>query len=255
MNFDSRWEPMLPEAYELNYHFEETHWWFLARREILLSAIQSLIETRRLPPPPLQILDYGCGTGSLTRSLAAFGDVTGVDLYPEAVAFCRKRGLENVRQIDSPQDLPDSTYDLVGCFDVLEHVEDDLALLRELGRILKPGGVWVLTVPALSCLWSGEDVVSQHKRRYTRRELRRKAMDAGLRIQRITYFNTLLFPAIFGIRFFDRWFRPRRSRCSDVYETREPFNAILRTCFASEKHLLKHFSLPIGVSLLLIAEK
>ncbi len=246
---------MRPEAYRLNYEWEETHWWFLARRDILLSMIHHLIERRRLPSPPLDILDYGCGTGALTRALELFGTVDGVDESEEAVSYCQQRGMKNVRFLPSPCNLPSGAYDLIGSFDVLEHAEDDSAVLRELNRSLRPAGTLLLTVPALRVLWSGEDVVSNHQRRYSRNEIIQQVESAGFNSIKCSYFNTFLFAPILAARLFNRWFRPATLQRSDVAPVHEPVNTLLRHIFSSERHLLKYMNLPIGVSLLLAAEK
>lgn len=244
---------MRSDAYQLNYLHEENHWWFLARREILLSVIATLIEQGQLPSPPMQILDYGCGTGGLTKALSVFGEVSGVDFSPEALDYCRKRHLNQVRSIQSPDELPSGQYDLLGSFDVLEHVEDDLGLLRHWRRAIKPEGLLFITVPAYRWLWSGEDTVSQHIRRYTYRELKTKAEAAGFDIVRLTYFNSLLFPAIAGVRLFNRFLRPHTLDRSDVAPASPPINTILCRVFAVERQILKKMNFPCGISLLLAA--
>lgn len=247
---------MQPEAYEINYQYEETHWWFVARREIIVSVLQASIPRETRPDTPrLSILDYGCGTGGLTQTLAPFGEITGVDESGQAIAFCHKRGMNNVQRIDSPRDLPSAAYDWVTSFDVLEHVEDDVGLLREFRRALKPGGRLLLTVPALSILWSGEDEVSRHLRRYTKRELIQKLRAGGFEVQKATYFNSLLFPGVLAVRLFNRWFRPSSWNESDIKPVSPFLNTLLCRIFALERHLLRRARLPIGVSLLAVGKK
>lgn len=244
---------MQPNAYELNYLHEHTHWWFLARREIILGRIESLIRRKQLASPPLRILDYGCGTGGLTEALGLFGQVTGVDDNPQALEYCRKRNLQDTRLIDTPNQLPDHVYDLIASFDVLEHVEEDVHLLRHLCRALKPNGTLILTVPAYHWLWSGEDTVSRHARRYTARELKRKCRESGFQVIECTYFNTLLFPAIAGIRLFNRFMRPHTMEMSDVAPASKSLNSLLCRLFGLERSLLRYTSLPFGVSIFLAA--
>jgi SAM-dependent methyltransferase len=169
---------------------ERTHWWFTARRDILLSVIE------RFVPAGGAILDVGCGTGYFIESASPRYEAWGVDPSPKAVALCRERGLEHVVQ--------GSAYDLgavngrrfngVLFLDVLEHLDDDARALKEAVRVLRPGGVVIATVPAFMWLWSGHDVVNHHKRRYRLRQIEALFREAGLAIERLTYFNFYLFP-------------------------------------------------------------
>ncbi|MEW6235289.1 MAG: class I SAM-dependent methyltransferase [Candidatus Omnitrophota bacterium] len=245
---------MQKEIYRLNYQLEETHWWFLGRRDIFFSSIRRLIHQEKLSPP-LHILDYGCGTGGITLALSAFGMVLGADESDDAIAFCRSRGLDNIQKVTSPRELPEAAFDLVCCLDALEHVEDDVLLLGELRRALRPRGILLITVPALPMLWGGEDVVSHHVRRYRRRELADKLTQAGFSTVRASYFNTLLLPAIFGKRLFNRFFRPSTLNRSDLYPVWPPLNAILYRIFSAERILMPYISYPLGASLLFIAQK
>ncbi len=246
---------MQPEAYRLNYQYEETHWWFLARREILVSMISDLQKRRLLAYDSPKLLDYGCGTGGLTQTLGMFGDVLGVDGNEEAISYCRKRGLQNIKQITSTNELQNETFDFVGSFDVLEHVHDDVGLIKEFYRILKPNGLLLLTVPAYQWLWGGEDEVSKHVRRYTKSELRRKMNAAGFETIKASYFNTILFPLIASVRLWNRCFRPKTLSHSDVAETPKPINASLCRIFALESRLLRWVNFPFGVSLIVVGIK
>ncbi len=246
---------MKPEAYQINYEFEENHWWFLGRRKILCSVIQDVINKGHLQTKSIRILDYGCGTGGLTQTLDAFGSVTGVDESEEAIRYCRERGLENVEKIQSANDLPNLTFHLVCSFDVLEHFEDDTGLLTELYRTLQPGGILFLTVPAFQCLWSGEDEVSKHVRRYRKRELTQKVHETGFEIVKASYFNFSLFPMVFVIRTFNRMFRPSTLQRSDVTPAKEPLNTLLKNIFSFERFVLRYAGFPLGVSLLVVARK
>ncbi|MFB3789385.1 MAG: class I SAM-dependent methyltransferase [bacterium] len=246
---------MQPAAYALNYEHEESHWWFLARREIIVSVLNSLIkQDLQGETLILSILDYGCGTGGLTMALAPFGDVTGVDESEQAIALCHKRGMSNIQRIASPQELPSAAFDWITSFDVLEHVEDDVGLLREFRRVLKPGGRLLLTVPALAILWGGEDEVSHHIRRYTKGELLHKLHEADFEVLKSSYFNTLLFPVVLAVRLFNRWFRPSTGKESDIKPVSPLLNSPLCRVFALERHILRRAALPIGVSLLAVGQ-
>ena len=164
---------------------ERTHWWFTARREILLSV------TDRFVPAGGSILDVGCGTGYFIESVSGRYETWGVDPSPAAVAMCHERGLERVVE-GSAYDLAavnGRRFDAVTFLDVLEHLDDDATALREAFRVLRPGGVIIATVPAFMFLWSGHDVVNHHRRRYRLRQLESLFLGAGLGIERLTYFN------------------------------------------------------------------
>ena len=151
---------------------------------------------------PLDVLDFGCGTGSFLKYLDRFGTVSGVDSDPDAVAFCHERGRTEVRHVAPGAPLPfaDSSFDLVTTLDVIEHVADDIATLCELRRVLRPDGLALVAVPAFMFLWGDQDVISHHFRRYTARGLRSSLQIAGFRVTRTSYFNTWLFAPIAALR-------------------------------------------------------
>jgi SAM-dependent methyltransferase len=190
---------------------EEHHWWFRGRRAVL----EALLARAGVGPRP-RLLDAGCGTGGNLVAFGSLGPAVGVDPSPRAVAACRARGLTNVQQ-SSLESLPfqDAAFDLVLMTDVLEHIADDTAALRELHRVAAPGATLILTVPAYQWLWSPHDVEMHHQRRYTRpgllRRLRASAWDPRL----ATYFNSLLLPPIAAVRTVQR-IRPTGASASDV---------------------------------------
>ena len=143
---------MNPAEYEIMYRLEERHWYFRGKRRIVRRLLQP-----HLGPRPLMILDAGCGTGGILAELGELGIVTALDPVHEAAGFCAGRGVERLVQGSVVQlPFPDGTFDLVTSLDVIEHVEDDGAALEEMRRVLKPGGLLLLTVPAHMFLWSGD---------------------------------------------------------------------------------------------------
>ena len=204
----------------------------------------------------LHFLDAGCGTGLMLQELLPLGTAEGVDISDEALQFCRRRGLENVRNADL-LDLPFAAerFDVVTALDVLEHLDDDAGALREFGRVLKPGGRVFVFAPAHRWLWSLQDEVSHHKRRYIARTLRDAVSRAGLVIERLTYVSTLLLPVIFLGR---QWLKVRRRfREFDTENDLHPqwSNGILRSIFQLEIPILRRTDLPFGASLLCVARK
>jgi SAM-dependent methyltransferase len=244
------------EFYSLYYKLEDKHWWFIGRRHTFLKMLD-----KYLPEAPRgrqkRILDVGCGTGTFLKYLSRYGDPLGVDLDEKAIAFCQKRGVGPVQKIDSfPLPFEDNSFDLVTMLDVLEHIDDDQGTLRDIYRVLRPGGVLMVAVPAYRFLWGPQDEISHHKRRYIAPEIRRLLKQAGFRVLRLSYFNTLLFPIISLVRLL-RPYLPRTFQVqSDCNITRlGPINRILAGIFALEAPIVKHVSLPFGVSILGLASK
>lgn len=237
---------MKPVAYDLMAEFDEWYWWYRARREILCDVIG------RVAPPGSDIVDFGAGAGATAALLSERGyRVVAADVSEAALEACRMREL---RAVDlRKQQLQASCADCVLAGDVLEHVDDDLTLLMSLRRALRPSGVLVATVPAYEFLWSGEDYVSEHVRRYTRAGLKWQLRRAGFECVRCTYFNTLLLPAILAVTITKRLLFPREMYQSDVKPLRDWQNDALYRLFAFEKPLLRWLSLPAGASVLAVA--
>jgi SAM-dependent methyltransferase len=232
---------------------ERTHWWFQGRRQIVADVLR-----RRLPGSGRRgrrIVDVGCGTGEMLDMVREFGAVTGIDASPIAVRYCTERfgdGVD-VHLGRVPDDLPDGVA-VVTAFDVVEHLEDDEKALRGICERLAPGGVFVCTVPAFPFLWSGHDEVHHHYRRYTRRLLRQRLEEAGFVVERLTFFNTLLFPAAAAVRLLHR-FVPGTPPGSDASKAAGPLNRLLLQFFAAERFALRLIDLPFGVSLLAVCHR
>lgn len=236
-------------TYRIEAQLGEEHWWFQARRRIL----EHLLTALPLPASP-RIFDLGCGTGHNLIMLQELGEATGIDLSADALAYCRELGCRSTLQGDLTNlPLEDGVADLVVASDILEHLDADAKGASEIRRVLKDDGYALVTVPAFMWLWGTQDDVSHHKRRYTRAELRRVLEGAGLRIEKLTYYNFLLFPLIFGGRLAIKLSGKQIE--SENTLTRPWMNGILRAIFASEAHWLRFGGFPIGVSLIAIARK
>lgn len=234
-------------TYEIEARVGEEHWWFQARRGILQDVIQRL----GLPATP-RIYDLGCGTGHNLIMLQDLGEATGIDMSAEALAHCRALGCRSTVQGDLTKlPLPDASADLVVASDILEHLDDDLAGAREIARVVRPDGKVLVTVPAFRWLWGPQDDVSHHKRRYTRRELVALLERAGLELERATYFNFFLFPAIWGGRQLLRL--KRGETVSENTLTPGWSNGVLRAIFGAEAYWLRLGGFPVGVSILAVA--
>ncbi len=184
-------------VYRLMAQTQEAHWWFAGRRKILRAIIAQL----RLPACA-RILEIGCGTGGNLPMLTQFGTVCGVEIDDFALARAREVSNCEIQKGWLPDRIPfhGELFDLVCLLDVLEHVDDDEAALSAVAKRIKPGGLAVVTVPAYQWLYGSHDRLHHHYRRYSAGHLRRKAAVAGLRVLRLGYFNTLLFPLIAAVR-------------------------------------------------------
>lgn len=245
-------QEMQQHTYSIMYEVEEAHWWFVGRRRIISSFVEQII--RDLDTERPQILDIGCGTGANLELLAKFGEAEGVDVSPEALAFCRTRGLQSVRQGEA-EHLPyeDSSFDLVTGLDVVEHLDDDLAGLEEMRRVLRPGGRALIFVPAFMFLWGVQDDISNHRRRYTLGGLRQVVQQAGFEVERATYANITFFAPILLGRLLMRatGFRP----ASENNLTVGSLNRVLGSIFGAEAPVLRHLNLPFGVSIICVARR
>lgn len=229
---------------------EDRHWWFTARRQIFTDQIGRLGLPRNSA-----ILEAGCGSGGNLAMLSKFGDVRAFELDLDALKHAQRRGVGQVESGRLPDGIPfgDDAFDLVVLLDVLEHLPDDRNSLSALVERLKVGGYLFLSVPAIELLWSQHDVAHHHFRRYSKKEIVRLMKEAGLTIVEASYLNTLLFPFVVAGRLWERIRRPSKSLGLDV--PKPPINTILHETFAAERFLLRHTSLPIGVSLMVIGRK
>jgi len=242
---------MLREGYEVTATHEATHWWFRSRRDLFLRQVARAAAGLRRPDRRLRILDYGCGTGFNLEPLAAYGDVVGADVADLALGEFRKAAATPL--LDLRQDLAahHGRYDIVVALDVLEHCEDDVTGLGEMTRFLVPDGQLVLTVPAYDWLWSGEDVVSRHLRRYTRRRLVAACAAAELRVLYASYFNLSILPAMAATIWTRRLLDPATRERSNVKPTAPWLNEALYTITAAEARWVgdERLALPAGASL------
>lgn len=236
--------------YELQTHqAEDRHWWYRGRRRVLERVVSDL----RLPARA-RILDAGCGSGRNMVEFARHGEVTGIELSPTSLGLARERGAGEVVE-GSVLEMPfeAGAFELAASLDVIEHLEDDLQALRELRRVVAPGGSLLITVPAYQWLWSGHDEINHHHRRYTRRSLQSVGEQAGWQQVRTTYFNSLLLPAAIALRVLDRFNRKTTESSLDLWVPPAPVNWLLERPLAMEAALIgRGGRIPAGLSLLAV---
>jgi SAM-dependent methyltransferase len=231
---------------------EERQWWYAGMRAISFALLGDGPPTTGAGPP--RLLDSGCGTGGILRHLAARGRAVGVDLSPEAVRLARATGASVARAELLALPFQDATFDVVTSFDVIYHrwVEDDAAAIREIARVLRPGGLLLLRVPALKMLWGAHDEAVHSRHRYTRGEVRQLLGGQGFEVLRATYANSLLFPLLFARRTLDRL---TGRHGSDVGFLPAPLERAFLAALRLEARLVRRVSLPVGASVFALARK
>lgn len=235
------------DEYAKMRRLEDDYWWFVARRRLALSLLQQ----HDCQGP---ILDLGCGTGALMTRLDEFGDVLGLDYSGEALRFSSERGLSGLVQGDA-QHLPfaDATFSTVVSLDTIEHLADDHQAIREVARVLKPGGKFVMNVPAFQWLWGPHDVALMHYRRYTRPQVIDLLEQAGLQVVKSSYSVFLLFPVVVIRRLAERASRgPAEARLPAVSSIG---NKALVRLMDTEAALFRAAGLPWGSSVVAVAKK
>jgi SAM-dependent methyltransferase len=245
------------EQYDLMFAQEEQHWWYVGMRHISAAIL------RQDPPRvagregrPLDILDAGCGSGGMTRYLQRFGRVTGIDLSTDALRLARRRELPRLAR-SSVGALPflDGSFDVVTSFDVLYHlnVENDAAALADIHRILRPGGIALIRLPAFDWIRGAHDEVVLTRHRYTRDELSEKLEAAGFRLEHATYANFLLFPLAPAKRYFEH--RKLSHEDTDLWLPPAPVNRLLADLLSLEAVAARRLGLPWGLSVFAVGRR
>ncbi len=234
--------------YERMYELEDQYWWFVARRELALQFLAPVV------PPNALILDVGCGTGKGQESFGKLGSVFGVDFSQDALMFCHARGLERIARANA-EALPiqSAKFDIVVTLDTVEHIPDDYKAVSEISRILKPGGVILLNVPAYQWLWGPHDVALMHQRRYTRTQVRKLLESNGFSVERLSYHIFFLFPLVALSRFMSKFKKGEPdARLPSLPNWVESIFKIIQR---GEAALIARSNLPWGSSIVALARK
>ena len=245
---------MILEEYEVMYRVEDHHWWYLGMERITRSLLE-----RALPldgeARSLKILDAGCGTGAVMKYLARYGEVTGFDFSAEALKFSRRRGHSRLIQASVLQmPFAGDTFDVLVSFDVIcETGVEDQQALHEFTRVMKPGGIVLLRLPAYRWMRGRHDEAVHVAHRYTRSEVIAKLRAAGLSPLHTSYANSFLFP-IAAVKRWSERFLPQQQG-SDLTLSPGPVNGLLRSILSAELPLIESIGLPFGLTVAALARK
>jgi SAM-dependent methyltransferase len=226
---------------------EDTHWWFVGKRLLVEPLLRAAGAGRAL--------DVGCGTGGVLALLAQARSAVGADASADCLTHCRRRGLAPlVRATADHLPFRRASFALVTALDVIEHADDDVAVLREIRAALAPGGVLVVGVPAYPALWSDHDEVLGHRRRYTAPTLRAALTAAQFDVLRLTYTNAFVLPAAAVWRLGGRRVLNAGGGRTDFYVPPAKLNRLLIGLYRIEAWLTSRTRLPFGLSLLCLAQ-
>ncbi len=241
------------QEYELMYQVEDHHWWYRGMETITRALLDRWIHSQTS-----RILDAGCGTGAaMTTYLAEYGKVTGIDLYPQALEFCRKRNAPRLARA-SVLNLPfaPSSFELVTSFDVLYEraVASDITALTEIFRVLTPNGRLLLRLPAYDWLRGQHDKIVHTNRRYTKKLVKELLEKSGFTVEHLSHANTFLFPLAIIKRLSERIFPPTHFQ-SDLSLNPGVLNNFLKFVLASEAPFVSKASLSYGLSVIAVGKK
>ena len=243
----------MDDLLELTRQAEARHFWFHGFRRFVIPVLADVAAGRTA----LDLIDCGCGVGQNLALLAPYGRVVGFDLAGGGVAVARAAGHRVARADLTRIPFPADSFDVATCFDVLQCVPDDRDAVREIARIVRPGGRVLLTLAALDVLRGDHAEVWDEQRRYRRETARRLVESAGLRPERVAYMFASIFPLMLAVRIGQRLLRPVRGvqRDEDIRVPPAPVNAALTWMVQREAALARHVPMPIGSSLLVVARK
>jgi len=242
---------MNQKEYEKLYRFEHFYWWHVGRRDILKTFLERFLKSRKN-----QILEIGCGTGGNLEVLSQFGKVIGLDISEQALSFCKKRGFNNlVLGRAEKTNFSSESFNLVVALDVLEHIKEDEAALKEAWRILKKGGHFLATVPAYQFLWSEHDEALGHQRRYSISDFSKKLNKSGFDILKRSYLISFVFPLVFGYRILRKIFFPQSKQNTAYLILPKFINNLFIYLLKLESFLLRYFDFPFGISIIVIVSK
>jgi SAM-dependent methyltransferase len=243
--------------YENLYNNEDSYWWFIGNRAMLRSFFLKhyASDVNVGKKHTVRILDVGSGTGRNLQLLKEFGDAEGCDVSNEAIDFCRRRGLVIKKSDVLKLDYDSETFDVVTTMGVLYHkaVVDDVLAMRQIYRVLKPGGRFFMMDSAMMSLFGKHDIAFQGVRRYSCHELQAKLESAGFIVERIYYVNTLLFPVVWLSRKLGQL--SKKKPVSEVEKIYPFANYMLLKLYLFELKWLRRLRIPFGVNIVAVGRK
>jgi SAM-dependent methyltransferase len=272
---------MEQHTYGIMHEVEDSHWWFVGRRAILESFLLEIVKTVAPASRPLsrerpasapedlsagraqnshrdggdtiRILDVGCGTGANLEMLAQFGAAEGVDVSDDALEFCRQKGLKVQKGLAEEMPFADKSFEIVTALDVVEHLDDDIAGLKEMNRVMADDGRALIFVPAFMWLWGVQDDISNHRIRYTKKQIVERLEKAGFEIERATYANITFFAPVLAGRTIMKLtgLKPASENNINI----SALNGLFGKIFSAESVWLKRANIPFGVSIVIVAKK
>ena len=243
---------MHPDEYKKMFQFEDFYWWYRGAHRILINYFEKYVAGNT----DLNVLDVGCGTGKNLDLLDSHGNIVGVDISAEAIKYAKLRKAQRRLLQADALFLPfsNSAFDCLVAFDVLYTLENDVNALMEFNRVLKNGALLIMNVPSYNWLRGRHDTAVSTRQRYCRKSLAKKLFESGFKIEKITYWNTFLFPLEAFVRIVTSFIMKENYK-SDLYDLPGPINSLLTKIIFLEAYLVKRINFPFGLSLAVVARK
>jgi ubiquinone/menaquinone biosynthesis C-methylase UbiE len=240
------------QEYKNMYHAEDTHFYYVSLHKLILQLIKKYSNYDN----QLKILDAGCGTGRLAELMSKIGTVTGIDMSDEALQFAKERNITVQKASVMKLPFKDNSFDIVTSIDVLYHknVTDDIKALKELYRVVKPGGIVIVRLQAIPWLTSSHDKVVHSKKRYAKKEVEGKLIESGFHIEKLSYMNMTLVPIAMGQHIFQKFLPPSKNH-SSISEVNSFINMSATGVLTAENTLLHTTNLPFGLGIIAVARK
>jgi SAM-dependent methyltransferase len=236
------------EAFDIIFSLEQHHWWFIARRCIILRLMQKFLQNN------MTVAELGVGCGSNIQEFSKYYNIIGIDSSEDSIKYCGLKGIKIKKAIlPSTGELPHNHFDCILLLDVLEHIENDQLAIENISKLLKEDGFLFVTVPAYQWLFNNYDKFSCHFRRYTAKQLHHILINSGFRKIIISYYNFFLFPFAVILRLCKKFLNQTDKKELDMPSTF--VNKLFQMIFQMERFILPYISLPFGLSIIAIYKK